>query len=71
MKRPLFAFITIAYTLSIALSVLVGSTGGAKSRFAFGSGVVSMFVPAIAMLVVVLTMKARAPSLGGSRLPLG
>jgi CAAX protease family protein len=70
MKGHLFAFITLAYTLSIALSLVVGSTGGAQSRFAFGSGVASMFVPAVATLVVVLAMKARAPSLGGKRLPL-
>jgi membrane protease YdiL (CAAX protease family) len=70
MKRPLFAFITLTYTLSIALSLVVGSTGGAQSRFAFGSGVASMFVPAVATLVVVLAMKARAPSLGSNRLPL-
>jgi len=70
MKRPLFAFVTLTYTLSIALSLVVGSTGGAQSRFAFGSGVAPMFVPAVATLVVVLAMKARAPSLGGNRLPL-
>ena len=70
MKRPLFAFIAIAYTLSIALSLVVGSTGGGQSRFAFGMGVASMFVPAVATLVVVLAMKAKAPLLGGNRLPL-
>lgn len=70
MRGHLFAFITIACTLSIALSLVAGSTGGAQSRFAFGLGVASMFVPAVATLVVVLAMKARAPSFGGNRLPL-
>ena len=70
MTRTLLAFLTIAYTLSIALSLVVLLTGGPQSRFAFGLGVASMFVPAAAMLAVVLAMKAMPPSLGGNRLPL-
>ena len=70
MKRALIGFITIAYTLSIALSLVVRLTGGAQSRFAFGLGLASMFIPAAAMLVVVLAMKAMPPSLGCNRLPL-
>ncbi|HET7525769.1 MAG TPA: CPBP family intramembrane glutamic endopeptidase [Burkholderiaceae bacterium] len=69
MKSPLAAFITIAYTLSLALSLVVGLTGGAQSPLAFGFGVASMLVPAVATLVVV-AMGAAAPSLGGSRPPL-
>ena len=68
---PLAAFITIAYTLSIALSLVVGWTGGAKSPLALGLGVASMFVPTVATLAVVLATKTKAPSLGFNRLPLG
>src|SRR3954471_22988161 len=71
MKRPLVAFITIAYTLSIALSLLVGLTGGPHSRLAFGLGIAAMFVPAFAMLIVVVTMKTTAPALRGNQVPLG
>lgn len=70
MKRPLVAFITVAYALSIALSLVVGLTGGPQSPVAFGFGVASMFVPTVATLVVVLAMKAPAPSLGSDRFPL-
>ena len=70
MTRPLVVFVAIAYTLSIALSLVVGLTGGAQSRLAFAFGVASMFVPALATLVVVVAMKTPAPSLGADRLPL-
>jgi membrane protease YdiL (CAAX protease family) len=70
MTRPVVAFIAIAYTLSMALSLVVGLTGGAQSRLAFGFGVAAMFVPAVATLVVVLAMNATPPSLGGSPVAL-
>ena len=70
MSRPLLAFIGIAYALSIGLSLVVGLTGGGESQLAFGFGVASMFVPAVAMLVVVFAMKGKAPSLGWNRFPL-
>jgi len=70
MNRPLLAFIAVAYTLSIAFSLVVGLTGGGESPLALGFGVASMFVPAVAMLVVVFAMKAKAPSLGWNRFPL-
>lgn len=70
MKRSLLVFIALAYILSISLSLIVGLTGGGQSRFAFGFGVASMFVPTIAVLVVTSTMRAEAPSLGWHRFPL-
>ena len=70
MNRPLVAFIVLAYTLSITLSLVVGLTGRGDSRFAFGFGVASMFVPAVAMLVVVFATKSRAPRLGWNRFSL-
>ena len=70
MKRPVVAFVAIAYALSIALSLVVGLTGADESRFALGLGVASMFVPTVAMLVVVTAMKANAPVLGWNRFPL-
>jgi membrane protease YdiL (CAAX protease family) len=70
MNRPLFAFIVLVYTLSIALSLVVALTGGSQSHLALGFGVASMFVPAVAMLVVVFGMQAEAPLLRWNRFPL-
>src|SRR4051794_413652 len=44
-------FVATAYTLSIALSLVVGLTGGHRSEL-IGLAYVSMFVPAVAVLVV-------------------
>jgi membrane protease YdiL (CAAX protease family) len=70
LDRSLLAFIALAYALSIALSLVVGLTGGGESRLAFGFGVASMFLPAAAMLVVVFANEGDAPSLGWNRFPL-
>ena len=69
MSRQVVAFILVAYALSIGLSLVVGATGGSESRLAFGFGVASMFVPAFAVLLVVVVMKAQPP-LGWRRFPL-
>lgn len=66
----LLAFIAIAYSLSIALSLVAALTGGAQSQLAVGLGVGAMLVPTIATFVVVLATGAKAPALGGDRLPL-
>jgi uncharacterized protein len=63
-------FLAIAYGLSIALSLVVGLTGGYQSRFVFGFGVVSMFVPAVAILIVDSTMQEKVWSFGWRRFPL-
>lgn len=69
LNRPVLAFMAIAYTLSIAFGLIVGLTGGHQSRFVFGLGVASMFVPAFAVFVV-SAMGEGAPSFGWNRFPL-
>jgi hypothetical protein len=51
MNRAVLAFIAIAYALSIALSLVVGLTGGYQSRFV-GLGVSALLFPTIAVLIV-------------------
>ena len=58
MRRAIVAFIAIAYALSIALSLLVGLTGGDHSEFA-GAGFATMFVPTIAVALVVSATRER------------
>jgi membrane protease YdiL (CAAX protease family) len=68
--RGILAYVGIAYALSIALSLVVGLTGGYQSRFVFGFGVASMFVPTVAMLVVKFAMNEKVQSFGWNRFPL-
>jgi membrane protease YdiL (CAAX protease family) len=51
MSRAVVAFIAVVYALSVALSLLVGLTGGYRSAFA-GIGFAAMFVPTIAVILV-------------------
>ncbi len=70
-KRPLTAYIVLAYALSIGLSVIVWLTGGDRSPLAIAFGAGAMFVPAAAVLVVVMAMNAPPPTLRWGSLPLG
>jgi membrane protease YdiL (CAAX protease family) len=54
--KAIIAYVGIAYSLSIALSLLVGLTGGHDSRI-FGLAYLSMFLPAFAVSIVYLAMK--------------
>ncbi|MFA5910559.1 MAG: CPBP family intramembrane glutamic endopeptidase [Vicinamibacterales bacterium] len=69
MDRAILVFVAIAYALSIALSLVVGLTGGHASPIA-GLGFLSMFIPATAVLVVRFAMGERVSSVGLSRFPL-
>jgi membrane protease YdiL (CAAX protease family) len=69
MNRAILVFVGITYALSIALGLAVGLTGGHKSSLV-RLGVITMFVPAIAVLVVGFSMKEKVPSFGWSRVPL-
>jgi membrane protease YdiL (CAAX protease family) len=69
MNYSVFVFVAITYVLSIAFSLAVWLTGGHKSEFA-GLGLIAMFFPAIAVLVVRFAMKEKVPSMGWSRFPL-
>jgi CAAX protease family protein len=50
-RDPIVLFVLIAYALSIALSLVVGLTGGHDSAV-IGLAYLSMFLPAIAVLIV-------------------
>jgi membrane protease YdiL (CAAX protease family) len=54
----IFAFIAIAYGLGIALSLVVGVTGGASSPLA-GLGYLAMFIPAATVIVMRLMFGER------------
>jgi membrane protease YdiL (CAAX protease family) len=66
--KAIVTFIAITYALAIALSVFIGLTGGHQSRF-IGLAYLSMFVPALAVLIVKLVF-ADPPRLQWDRLPL-
>jgi membrane protease YdiL (CAAX protease family) len=66
--KAIIAYIGIAYALSIALSVLIGLTGGDDS-WLFGLAYLSMFLPAIAVGIVFRAMK-EAPLIAWHRFPL-
>ncbi len=54
--RAIIMFVAIAYMLSIALSLVVGLTGGYTSPL-IGLRFLSMFLPAVAVLIVNIAMK--------------
>jgi len=60
--NPILRFVVIAYALSIALSLVVGLTGGYESPF-IGLKYLSMVLPAIAVLIVATTT-GEGPRLG-------
>lgn len=49
-RRRIFVFLSVAYLLSIALSLAIGLTGGHRSRW-IGLGYVSMMIPTISVLI--------------------
>jgi CAAX protease family protein len=67
-NRAVSIFIAIAYALSIALSLVVGLTGGQDSPF-FGLRYLSMIIPAVAVLAVRFAMNERV-RVDWGRLPL-
>lgn len=66
--KAINAYIGITYTLSIALSLLIGLTGGHNGRL-FGFAYLSMFLPAVAVGIVSLVMK-ESPQIVWDRFPL-
>jgi len=66
--KAILAFVATAYSLSIALSLVVGLTGGHESRF-IGLAYLSMVLPAVSVLIINLTLK-EAPRLDWDRIPL-
>jgi uncharacterized protein len=66
--KAIVAFVAIAYTLSLGLSLVIGLTGGHQSSL-IGFGYLSMFLPAASVLIVTLTMK-EGPLVHWHRFPL-
>jgi CAAX protease family protein len=65
--NPILVFVATAYALSVALSLLVGLTGGHESSL-IGFASLSMFVPAISVRIVSATMD-EAPRVRWDRFP--
>lgn len=55
LMNAILVFVAITYALSIALSLVVGLTGGQQSPF-IGLGYLAMFFPAVAVVVVRFAM---------------
>ncbi len=68
-ERPIPVFIAVAYTFSIALSLLIGLTGGYRSRW-IGLGYVSMLVPAFSVLITNGLVRDKQLATGWDRFPL-
>jgi len=66
--KAIVVFIATSYGLSIALSLIIGLTGGHESPL-IGFGYLSMFLPAIAVLIVNFAMNER-PRVHWDRFPL-
>jgi len=66
--KPIVAFVATAYALSITLSLVVGLTGGHESPLV-GLAYLSMFLPALSVLVVSSVMNER-PRVQWDYLPL-
>src|SRR5260370_32137540 len=68
-KRAVLVFIAIAYTLSIALSLVIGLAGGYRSRW-IGLGYLSMLLPAVSVLTTNAVVRDRGRGIGWDRFPL-
>jgi membrane protease YdiL (CAAX protease family) len=68
-KRAVRVFIAIAYTLSIALSLSIGLTGGYRSRWS-GLGYVSMLLPAVSASITNAVMHEKRRWIGWDRFPV-
>lgn len=67
--RPTLIFVVIAYALSIALSLFIGSSGGYQSRFV-RFGYISMVIPTISLLLTNSICREKVRTIGWNRLPL-
>jgi membrane protease YdiL (CAAX protease family) len=69
-EQPILVFIAIAYAQSLALSLVIGLTGGYRSRW-IGLGYLSMLIPAISALVANAAMRDQQWPMGWDHFPLG
>jgi membrane protease YdiL (CAAX protease family) len=68
-KQPIWVFIVIAYAQSIALSLLIGLTGGHRSRW-IALGYLSMVIPAVSAFVTNAVTRDEQRPLISSRFPV-
>jgi membrane protease YdiL (CAAX protease family) len=66
--KAIIIFIAIAFGLSITLSLVIGLTGGQESPYV-GFGIISMFIPAVAVLIVLAT-RNEGPKVNWNRFSL-
>jgi uncharacterized protein len=68
-RRAVLVFGAIAYTLSIALSLFIGLSGGYRSRW-IGLGYISMLLPAVSVLIANAVLRDKHRVIGWDRFPL-
>ena len=68
-KDYIAVFVAINYALSILLSVFIGFTGGHESEF-IDVGYISMFIPAVAVLIMTNAFKAPVNKFDWNRFPI-
>jgi membrane protease YdiL (CAAX protease family) len=68
-NHAVLGFVAVAYALSIALSLVIGLTGGYHSRL-IGLGYLSMLIPTIAVLITNAATHEKVRSMGWDRFPL-
>ncbi len=68
-KDYIAVFVAINYALSILLSLFIGITGGHKSKF-IGLGYISMFIPAVAVLIMTKEFKVPVNKFDWNRFPV-
>jgi hypothetical protein len=68
-RRHIAVFVLTAYALSIALSLVIGLTGGYRSKW-IGLGYLSMVIPTVAVVIANGMSAERCRTLDGRSLPL-
>jgi membrane protease YdiL (CAAX protease family) len=68
-QQSILVFVAMAYAQSLALSLVVGLTGGYESRW-IGLGYLSMLIPAISAQVAKAAMREKQGSVGWGAFPL-
>jgi hypothetical protein len=68
-RRSILLYIAMAYAQSLALSLMIGLTGGYQSRW-IGLGYLSMLIPAITVQIAKTVMREKQGSIGWRGFPL-
>src|SRR5580765_7712534 len=68
-QQSVLVFVAAAYAQSVALSLVIGLTGGYESRW-IGLGYLSMLIPAISVQIAKATIRVTEASAGWRDFPL-